>query len=130
MDNEITFETYKNHLKDFYGYLQKDHQRWLVYQIKSAMLKGHNRFRIAPLFKKQWKRYKNILNFWKPIPKEHEKYYHKQTNVLILDPLLRKMIDLATTLEITWFPASSGNRDTFYENFDSIQAFIDYSKFR
>lgn len=121
---------YKQHLVDFYAYLNKDHKRWLVYQVKYTMIQGSTNFQIAPLFKTQWIRYKTMFNFWKPVPESERRYYHKETNVLIIDPLLRKMIDFAIELDLDWYPVESETREYFAKEFNAIRAFVHYSKFR
>lgn len=124
---------YKKHLYDFYAYLRGNPKRWMVYQIKNAMIQGQNHFRIAPLCTSQWKTYRHIFNFWKPIPAtldRNYRYYHKQSNILIVDPLLRMMIDFAIELDLQWYPAESQVRDGFSKEYSGINAFIDYSKYR
>ena len=127
------YPNYKQHLVDFYAYLNKNHKRWLVYQIKYTMIQGRTEFRIAPLFRKQWIRYRNISNFWKStssMPEEQKKYYHKPTNVLITDKVLRNIIDFARELDLDWYPVESGTREFFAKEYNEIGAYINYSKFR
>ena len=117
---------YRQHLEDFGKYLKNDWKRWSIMQIKQAMIQGQNSMYLFNMGKKDWKKAKNISNFWKPIPEEDLKYYHKQTNVIVTSGWLRTVIDYLGDIDIEWMPVATQSTESLTLNFNQIHAIIKY----
>ncbi len=90
-------------LKQFYIDLRSDWRRWAVLQIKQAMITGKHTIPVTRLRNNMYKKTKTILNFWKCVPDSEVSYYDKFTNITIIDPRTREIIDFARSLGLQWF---------------------------
>jgi hypothetical protein len=120
---------YRQHLEDFGKYLKSDWKRWSVMQIKQAMVQGKNTMYLFSMKGKDWKKAKNILNFWKDIPENDLKYYHKETNVIITNEWLRTVIDYLSAIGMEWMPVATQSTESLTLNFNQIHAVIKYPTF-
>ena len=68
-------------------------------QIKQAMVQGKQTLNLFYIKKQDWKKAKNITNFWKPIPQNDIKYYNAKTNIIITNDWLRSVIDFLDDIE-------------------------------
>ena len=120
-------EHYRQHIQDFGKYLKGDWKRWTVMQIKQAMVQGKTTMYLFTMKRKDWKKAKNILNFWKDIPEKDIKYYHKQANVIITNDWLRSVIDYLNDIGMEWMPVATQSTESLTLNYNQIHAIIKYT---
>jgi hypothetical protein len=121
MNNE-----YRQELLDYGSCLLQDWRKWTVLQIKDAMLHGKKSMHIFDMKNGEWKKAKNFFNFWKKVPDSELKYYHTETNVLIIDENLRKCIDFILDLGLEWFPYASQPFETVTLKYNQIHCTLKY----
>lgn len=129
MDVTESHNIAKNTLKDFHRELQNNWKVWVVKQIKLAMIRGESHITLSRLRNKDWKKGrtfgKNLLKK-NPVSVENQKYYDKNTNVLLVNKTIRKMVDFVHDLEMKWSPRSSSSfGDEFKISYDEIIAHWD-----
>lgn len=117
---------YRQHLQQFGTYLKSDWKRWSIMQIKQAMIQGKITMHLFNMKKKDYKKAKNVLNFWKPIPEEDIKYYHKKSNLIITNAWLRSVIDYLEDIGVGWIPFATQSTESLTLNFNQIHAKIIY----
>ena len=93
------------------------------------MVQGKNTMYLFSMKGKDWKKAKNILNFWKDIPENDLKYYHKETNVIITNEWLRTVIDYLSAIGMEWMPVATQSTESLTLNFNQIHAVIKYPTF-
>lgn len=121
-------QIYREQLDDFIKYLRDDWKRWAIMQIKQAMLEGKTSLFLCNMKKTDWRKGKTLLNFWKdnPVEPKDNKYYHEQTNVIITNKWIRKIIDFLTDVGAGWLPVASQKYETFTLNYNQLHILIKY----
>lgn len=129
-DEEYPDQFLKNHLQEFYKYLQNNRKIWAIMQIKNAMIRGHRHVFLGKISVKDYKKGRTIFNIkkWKQI--ERNKYYHKKSNTLITSQYWRKVIDLLKELGFHWYPNKIWEDDQWFPSYAELVVIwpVDYHR--
>lgn len=109
-------------LKNFWKFLKSDWRKWIVLQVKNAMLTGKTNIFISNLDNRMWKKGRTILNCCKRMPDKDLRFYNKKHNILITEQSIRNIIEYLGDIGLKWFVVPEWTNSMVSNQYYSIYA--------